>query len=220
MNGLSFALQGVALVALPSGALWLPGARTLCVSDLHLGKSDRIARRLGLMLPPYEVQATLDRLDADLDAMAPDSVVCLGDSFDDRAAADSLDDAARTRLARMQAGRLWIWIAGNHDAGPLDLGGTYLAEWQAQGLTFRHIARPGAVAEVSGHYHPKFALKGTGPARPCFLIDAARVILPAYGAYTGGLGAMDPALRSLFGPRAIAVLTGRRAIAAPLTAPG
>jgi DNA ligase-associated metallophosphoesterase len=219
MNGQTFHLSGVLMTALPSGALWLPGAGLLCVSDLHLGKSDRIARRLGLMLPPYEVAATLDRLDADLAATRAATVICLGDSFDDLAAADSLTLPERLRLTAMQAGRRWIWIEGNHDSGPVDLGGTHLADYRDGPLTFRHIAEPEAEGEVSGHYHPKTALPGAGASRPCFVTDGRRLILPAYGAYTGGLSAATPVLRDLFGDRAVAILTGRRCLTVPLPRP-
>ena len=215
MNDLSFTFCGTRLIALPSGALYLPDDGVLCVSDLHLGKSDRIARRSGRMLPPYEVQQTLEKLDADLAARAPSCVICLGDSFDDLAAADSLDDTMRDWLARMQAGRRWVWIEGNHDPGPVDLGGSHLDSVTIGALTFRHIAT-GAVAEVSGHYHPKHRI--TGPSRPAFLFDRERMILPAYGAYTGGLASTSPVLRKLFTAPPMAILTGRKAIAVPVPA--
>jgi DNA ligase-associated metallophosphoesterase len=211
MNALPFSLAGEPLLALPCGALFQPAQQLLCVSDLHLGKSDRIARRGGTLLPPYETRATLDRLAAAIDQTAPRTVLCLGDSFDDLAAADSLDDTDRTTLLRLQSGRRWLWLEGNHDPGPVNLGGTHLAAFTAGALTYRHIATPGTTAEVSGHYHPKLALPGAG-SRPCFLFDAARLILPAYGAYTGGLSATDPALSALMGPGARAILTGRRAL--------
>lgn len=216
MNTLSFPFAGTTLIALPSGALFHADDNLLCVSDLHLGKSDRIARRHGLMLPPFETDATLDRLDADLAATGARSVICLGDSFDDLAAADSLTGANRARLLRLQAGRRWIWIAGNHDPAPVDLGGTHLAAYHSGPLTFRHAAIPDANGEISGHYHPKFTLTGAGGARPCFLFDDRRLIMPAYGTYTGGMQATDPVLQQLFGPRAFAILTGRKAILAPL----
>ncbi len=219
MNAYTLSLGPARLSALPSGAVFDAAEGLLCVSDLHFGKSDRIARRQGLMLPPYETRATLDRLAADLAATAARRVVCLGDSFDDAAAADSLTEAERDTLLRLQAGRDWIWIAGNHDPGPVDLGGSHRAEVTIGGLTYRHEAQPGAEHEVSGHYHPKLALPGAGPARPCFLFDADHLILPAYGAYTGGLLATDPALRQLLAARAWAILTGRRAILAPLPPP-
>ncbi|MDX8347264.1 ligase-associated DNA damage response endonuclease PdeM [Cognatiyoonia sp. IB215446] len=214
MNGHNFILCGTRCTALPTGALYLPDQRTLCVSDLHLGKSDRIARRSGLMLPPYEVQQTLEKLQDDIHRLNPQRLICLGDSFDDLDAAESLNDDMRLLLTGLQAGREWIWIEGNHDPGPVDLGGAHLAQIEIGTLTFRHIATR-EKAEVSGHYHPKHRL--TGRSRPAFVYDTDRLILPAYGAYTGGLSCNAPDLRKLFGPKAVAVLTGKKAIAVPLT---
>ena len=202
------------LTPLPSGALWWPGERLLCVSDLHLGKSERIARRWGTLLPPYETADTLLRLETDLDATGARTVVCLGDSFDDLAAAGSLAEEARLWIARLMAGRRWVWIEGNHDPGPIGLDGTHLAELRLGPLTFRHIAGAGAAGEVSGevsgHYHPKAELSARGArvSRPCFLYDAVRLVMPAYGTYTGGLSWTAPVLRDLFGTDACAALTG------------
>ena len=210
----AFTLFGETLHALPSGALYWPAQSLLCVSDLHLGKSERLARRGGALLPPYETRETLSKLDTDIDRTQPAHIVCLGDSFDDLAAAEGLEETARLWLARLMAGREWTWIEGNHDAGPVDLGGTHLARLTRGPLTFRHIADPSQTAEISGHYHPKARLKGT--SRPCFLLDAQRLILPAYGTYTGGLRSEDAALRTLMQKGALAILTGHRAFPMPL----
>ena len=216
MNTLDFPLAGRQLTALASGALWDRAAGTLCVSDLHLGKAGRIARRAGLMLPPYETDETLDRLALDIAATSPETVICLGDSFDDLAAADEIEETHRLRLLGLQAGRRWIWIEGNHDPGPLALGGEHVAELTVGGLIYRHIADPGARAEVSGHYHPKHGL-GRGGTRPCFLFDAHRLVMPAYGTYTGGLPCTGPELSRLTPPPAFAILTGRKPILAPVS---
>lgn len=215
VTGYPIPLAGADLVALPSGALFWPAQALLCVSDLHLGRSERMARRAGALLPPYDTGATLEKLDADLAATAAEQVICLGDSFDDLSAASSLDETSRLWLLRLLAGRQWIWIEGNHDPGPLDLGGTHRAEVRIGQLIFRHIAEPGAEAEVSGHFHPKARIAGL--SRACFIHDARRLILPAYGAYTGGLDCADPAFSPLFGPSARVVLTGPRPIVAPLS---
>ncbi len=206
--------HGETLHLMPSGALFWPARKTLTVSDLHLGKSERLARRGGSLLPPYETQATLEKLDRDLDSTRPETVICLGDSFDDLAAFDGLDEASRLWLARLMAGRDWTWITGNHDPGPLEIGGAHRAELKLHPFTFRHIAEPGTRAEISGHYHPKARL--AGQMRPCFLADAARLILPAYGTYTGGLRSDTPALTALMAPDALAILTGSRALAIPM----
>ncbi len=218
MNGHDIVLIGARLVALPSGALWWPEESLLCVSDLHLGKSERLARRGGSSLPPYETRDTLDRLSADLDGTKARTVLCLGDSFDDLDAALGLDEDANLQIARLQAGRRWYWIEGNHDPGPVGFGGTHVQRLAIGPLTFRHIAEPGARGEVSGHFHPKAHVRTRARTitRPAFLADATRVILPAYGTYTGGLGSHAPILSGLMGPDARAILTGRQALAVPM----
>jgi DNA ligase-associated metallophosphoesterase len=215
MSSHPLTLHGIPLTARASGALWWPGRRTLVVSDLRLGKSERLARRGGPLLPPYDSVETLMRLDAELAALDPATVICLGDSFDDLAAA-ALPDTETLWLSRLMAGRRWIWIAGNHDPGPVEIGGSHVADLAMDGLQFRHEARPGAVAEVSGHYHPKARLGGR--SRPCFLADAARIVMPAFGSYTGGLSCTAPALRAIMAEDALAIVTGGTALAVPLRA--
>lgn len=190
----------------------------LVVADLHLGKAERLARRGGALLPPYETAETLARLTAEVAALDPETVVCLGDSFDDGRAAEALDDESRARIAAMAAGRRWVWVAGNHDPAPLGLPGRHAMAWRAGPLVLRHIAEAGAPpGEASGHFHPKatLATRGRRVRRRCFLIDAGRAILPAFGAYTGGLDATDAAFDPLLGPRARALLLGPKVIAVP-----
>lgn len=210
----AFFFHGETLHLRPSGALFWPARNLLAVSDLHLGKSERLARRGGTLLPPYETQATLEKLDRELEMTDASAVICLGDSFDDSAAANGLDEDCRLWLTRLIAGRDWTWITGNHDPGPIEIGGTHRAELRLAPFTFRHIADPNEMAEISGHYHPKARL--AGQSRPSFLVDAARLILPAFGVYTGGLRSDDPALVTLMAKDALAVLTGSRALAIPM----
>lgn len=213
----TFTFAGCDLTALPSGGLWWAAMATLVVSDLHFGKSTRLARRGGALLPPYETRATLARLADDLAMTGAARMICLGDSFDDVTASAELAEADRATLTGLMAGRDWVWIAGNHDPAPGGLGGQHRAEITLAGLTFRHSAEPGARAEVSGHYHPKARL--AGQSAPCFLLsDPDRLILPAYGAFTGGLSCAAPELQALMGPSALAILTGRRARAIPYAA--
>ena len=209
-----FTLLGVALQARASGALWHEGSRLLVVSDLHLGRSERLARRGGALLPPYETRETLRRLDDEIEATQATRVICLGDSFDDLAAVDSLGEAERLWLARLMAGRDWVWIEGNHDAGSVEIGGTHRAEVTLGPLVLRHIPAPGARGEVAGHFHPKVVL--ARHSHRAFLIDAQRAILPAFGAYTGGMRPDDPALAGLMAGDAIGVLCGARAVPVPL----
>ncbi|WP_408629797.1 ligase-associated DNA damage response endonuclease PdeM [Aliiroseovarius salicola] len=210
MNCYAFRFADHDLTLLPSGALWWPDQDLLCVSDLHLGKSERQARRGGHLLPPYDTRDTLMRLEADIARTKARSVLCLGDSFDDLTAANQLDGEMRQWLSRLMAGRRWIWIEGNHDPGPVEFGGTHLADCLIDTIQFRHIADPQSSFEVSGHYHPKtrLSVKGRGFSRPCMLVDRHRIILPAYGTYTGGLRSDDPVLSDLMQPNALAVLLG------------
>ncbi len=161
-------------------------------------------------MPPYETRDTLTRLEADLNKTGATTVICLGDSFDDDAAARALSEDDKLWIIALQAGRRWVWIEGNHDPGPVELGGSHLAELPLPPLIFRHIAQPSHSGEVSGHYHPKATIRAKGRTitRPAFLIDADRVILPAYGTYTGGLRSHDLALSGLMRPEAVAVMTG------------
>ena len=218
MDAHAFTFASCALRALPSGALHWPEQSLLVVSDLHFGKSARLARRGGALLPPYETRATLARLDADLEATTAARVICLGDSFDDLTASDEMDEADRLWLLRLMAGRDWRWIEGNHDPGPVALPGQLMHSLALGPLVFRHIATPPGTGEVSGHYHPKATVPTRARAitRPCFLLDHARVILPAFGTYTGGLASSHPALAGLMAPGALAVLTGPRALALPM----
>lgn len=211
--GYAFSLADQHLVALPSGALHWPDRQLLIVSDLHLGKSERMARRGGALLPPYETRETLSRLSDDLDRTGAKSLIALGDSFDDLTAATTLDAGDRLALTCLMAGRDWIWIEGNHDAGNHDLGGSHRAEVHLGPVTCRHIATA-ATPEISGHYHPKHRL--AGQVHRCFVTDGNRLLLPAYGAYTGGLWCSDPAIARLFPAGAVAILTGSRALAVPL----
>ncbi len=218
MNGCVFRFAGSDLTAFASGALWWAAKRILVVSDLHLGKSDRIARRGGPMLPPYEVRDTLSRLENDIHHTCAETVICLGDSFDDLEAAEALTDQPKAWISRLQSGRRWIWIEGNHDDGPTALGGAHLPEFWVAPLTFRHIADPAKNAEISGHYHPKTTLRAKGQSitRACFLYDDVRVIMPAYGTYTGGLRSNDAALISVMKPPTMAILTGPNPVKFPI----
>lgn len=188
-------------VPLQSGALWWPEQSLLCVSDLHLGKSERMARRGGALLPPYESLATLQRLADDLIATGAKTVLSLGDSFDDDAAGDALHPDADAMLRNLMSGRDWIWIEGNHDPRPNRFGGVHHASKRIGAVSFRHIAGASSETyEISGHYHPKASvtLRGRRVTSACFVMDAHRLIMPAYGTYTGGLRVSAPELRSLF----------------------
>ena len=215
-------LAGEPGLARPSGVLWLPARKTLIAADLHLGKSDRFARQGGPLLPPYEGLETLSRLGAEIEALRPRTVISLGDAFDDPVSAREPDPALREALLRLMAGRRWIWILGNHDPAAPEFGGEARPELSLGALALRH--EPAATApaagrvEVAAHLHPKarLTLKGRRLSRRCFLWDGARLILPALGAYTGGLDIADPAFERLMTGEATALLlSGGRIIALP-----
>lgn len=200
-GGLRTQVRGTEVVMRASGALWIAGERTLVVADLHLEKGSSYAVR-GQMLPPYDTRETLGRLEAEVDATGAATVILLGDTFHDRTSEDRLapDDAQRLRaLAR---GRALIWVIGNHDAdGPQALPGETADELALAGLVLRHEPRAGPQpGEVAGHLHP--AAKVRAPRgtirRRCFVTDAERAVLPAFGAYAGGLNVRDEVFAGLF----------------------
>ena len=195
-------VAGAALVADPLGALYHEAERCLIVADLPLEKGSSFAAR-GVFLPPYDTAATLAKLTRLVMRHAPRLVLCLGDSFHDPRADRrvSADDAQALRA--LQAGRDWLWIAGNHDpAPPRALGGEAASELKLGPLTLRHEPRPGAQpGEIAGHLHPAARVVSPFGAtrRRCFVSDGARCVLPAFGAYAGGLNWRDPAFAGLFG---------------------
>jgi DNA ligase-associated metallophosphoesterase len=213
MKPVALSLAGTTLLADPSGALWWPDERTLIVADLHFEKGSAFARR-GALLPPYDTRATLAALGTLIGRLAPDRVVALGDSFHDAAGAEHIarDDAAA--LAGLVARQDWVWVAGNHDPAPgPGLGGRVVPDALRLGpLTLRHEAVQGSEAgELSGHFHPKagISIHGRRLTCRCFVADEARVILPAFGAYAGGLDVRDPAISRLFPRGFAAYLAGK-----------
>ncbi|UFM65516.1 ligase-associated DNA damage response endonuclease PdeM [Paracoccus sp. MA] len=212
MSGYAFDFHGLRLEARASGALWWADGGWLIVADLHLGKSERLARRGGPLLPPYEGLATLERLAAEIAVLQPQRVVSLGDGFDDLAAAEALDPLVAASLARLAQGRGWLWIAGNHDPGaPSGIPGRVADSATLRRVALRH--EPAEGPDIAGHFHP--AVRLAGERRRAFLIGRDHLLLPAFGAYTGGLMHDDPALRALV-PQGLAVACGARAIAMPL----
>lgn len=185
-----------------SGALWVPGERVLAVADLHFEKGSSFARR-GQMLPPYDTAQTLRRLSAVVQRFRPRMLVCLGDSFHDRSASLRLAPADAAVLRRLSEMLDLVWVGGNHDpAPPVELGGRGMAEIEVGGLAFRHQASIGvpATPEISGHFHPVAALsvRGQSLRQRCFALGGPRMVLPAFGAYAGGLNVLDPAFMALF----------------------
>lgn len=211
----SFRFNGAELVSDPSGALWWPAVACLVVADLHLEKGSSFAAR-GQFLPPYDSRETLTRLQEVIARRRPRRVICLGDSFHDAEAGERLGSGEKDELRTLTSAHDWIWITGNHDPDPpRDLGGEVSREAEMQRLVFRHEAeeRPEECGEVSGHYHPKAAVrvKGRRFSRPCFVFDRSRLILPSFGAYTGGLDVFAPTLRTLLAQEfRVRLIAGRK----------
>jgi DNA ligase-associated metallophosphoesterase len=204
-----FSFSGHELVALPQGALFWPARRALLVADLHLEKASWFAR-LGQMLPPYDSIATLADLTALVMVTRAEEIWCLGDSFHDRHGCDRLPQRARTMLSALTQSTRWTWITGNHDPGIADhCGGAIVEEAEVEGLLLRHEADPAeSRPELSGHFHPKLRIshRGRQVSRRCFVASERKLILPAFGALTGGLDAGHPEIARAVGARAQALV--------------
>jgi hypothetical protein len=193
-------LAGVPLLADADGALYWPEHGLLAVADLHLEKGSSFAAR-GQLLPPYDTAATLLRLMRLIARYAPRCVVALGDSFHDGGGPARLADDDRSSIRAMQRGRDWIWITGNHDPEPaVNIGGTFEKSVTVGPLIFRHLPS-GADGEIAGHLHPvaRVAHRGRSVGRRCFAADGKRMVMPAFGAFTGGLNVRDEAFAAVFG---------------------
>jgi hypothetical protein len=200
IRGEGIAIAGVTLIADPAGALYWPEQSLLAVADLHLEKGSSFAAR-GMLLPPYDTAATLERLARLIAHYAPRCVIGLGDSFHDGQGPSRLAAADRGNLHALQRGRDWIWLTGNHDPEPaVGIGGIFQSTLALGALTFRHLPT-GAAGEIAGHLHPvaRVAHRGRAVSRRCFAADKTRMVMPAFGAFTGGLNIRDAAFADVFG---------------------
>lgn len=193
-------VAGVEFIADVSGALFHEAERLLIVADLHLEKGSAFAERR-VLLPPYDTAATLARLASVAMRLAPRAIIALGDSFHDVRAGDRMAESDRHALADVQRGRDFIWVAGNHDPEiPAFAGGVRCATFSLGPVTLRHEPAHGAQAEIAGHLHPvaRVVSKSGGARRRCFASDSNRCVMPAFGAYAGGLNIRDQAFAPLF----------------------
>lgn len=212
-------LGDVQVTALPEGALWIESAKTLIVSDLHLEKGSSFALR-GQMLPPYDTFAALKKLEALMARLMPDIVVSLGDSFHDGGGVARMGAPDRALLQAMIGRCDWIWVEGNHDGrAPEILGGVVREVLHIGSLVLRHEPSPRAApGEIAGHLHPCAKVSGRGRSvrRRCFATDGARLVMPAFGAFTGGLNVCDQAFAPLFPGGVLALVLGKaRVLPAP-----
>jgi DNA ligase-associated metallophosphoesterase len=208
MTNQPLSICGKLLLADASGAMFWPAEKTLLVADLHLEKGSAYAQN-GAMLPPYDTRETLVRLAEVIDRYDPDRIVALGDSFHDSKAPERIGKGDLEALHMMQEDRDWVWLTGNHDMEiPAKLGGRVLGELALGGLVLRHHPAQGGVThEIAGHMHPaaRLSMYGYTIRRPCFVSNGRRVVMPAFGAFTGGLNVLDDAFLPLFGTGGIAV---------------
>ena len=216
----SLSFAGEDLQPLPCGALWWPAESTLFVADLHFEKASHFAAK-GWLLPPHATADTVANLIAAIESTGAQRLVCLGDSFHDEAGPERLSDEARRALMTMTRSLDWWWITGNHDEDAAAvLGGRVMVEGRIGPLVLRHEADPAdPTPELSGHFHPKLVIRHRGRhiARRCFAHSPTKLILPAYGAFTGGLDIADPALQAaLAGPVTALVVDGERLLRFPV----
>jgi uncharacterized protein len=198
----TISISNVRLVADPAGALYWPDEKLLVVADLHLEKGSAFAAR-GVLLPPYDTPTTLARLARLIERYAPGLVIALGDSFHDGGGPARMAEISHAALTALQRGRDWVWIAGNHDPDPAqNIGGRFADVLAIGALTFRHEPAPkDSDGEIAGHLHPlaRIARRGRAVSRRCFASDGRRLVMPAFGAYAGGLNVRDRAIVALFG---------------------
>jgi DNA ligase-associated metallophosphoesterase len=208
----SFRLGRLTVEPQPCGCAYLPAHDLLVVADLHLEKGSAFARGRQF-LPPYDTRATLERLAATIARLSPRGVVALGDSWHDAGGLLRMTPEDRALLAGLQARRDWIWIAGNHDAalvGAQDLPGTHLIEIELDGVRLVHTPDDEAAPQMAGHLHPvaRVNVRGRSLRRRAFALDGQRLILPAMGAYAGGLNLRDGAFAALFPQGLTALIMG------------
>lgn len=211
-GGCRLEVNGTTVVARTSGALWIEAERTLAAGDLHFEKGSAYGARSGQLLPPYDTLATLDRLEAEVAALNPRRLVLMGDTLHDRWAEERLSPDVVRRLKELAEGRTLVWLSGNHDpAPPKGLPGEVADDLSVHRLWLthepHHRPEPG---EVAGHLHPVATVTGYGARirRRCFVTDGQRMILPAFGAYAGGLNVADEAFAGLFAAPPTALILG------------
>ena len=210
-QGYAFNLHETPVVALPHALLWLPRTATLVASDLHFEKGSAYAAK-GSLLPPYDTAETLDRLSTVIDMLQPKKLIALGDSFHDITANDRMRHGDKARLLAISRTTPTIWLEGNHDPEvPTWLEGARCASFFHDGLYFTHEPTGTTAGEVAGHLHPCARLSGNSGRslrRRCFVSDGRTLIMPAFGAFTGGLNVRDIAFDGLFTDAPIALVPG------------
>ncbi len=208
-----FSFAGEEFALTQGRALYWRREQALLVADLHLEKASFFARH-GQMLPPYDSRETLERLALAIRETGARRVYTLGDNFHDSRGVERLEPHAAGMLDALTRATDWVWITGNHDIGKdgrvaeAKAGGTLVDELEIAGMVLRHRAEKGETRpEMSGHYHPRLQLtvRERRIRRPCAVVSddgrgSGRMILPAFGALTGGMDAADPAILGALQP--------------------
>ena len=210
---MELALGGERFLADRSGALYWPAERTLIVADLHLEKASFFAAR-GVMLPPYDTNATLEALSQVLKVYEPIRVIALGDSFHDGGGGARPSAESRAALLALQHSREGVWISGNHDPDIIEeIGGRFSEVFQRRNLTFQHQPGSGAF-EIVGHFHPvaRVYVRGRTVRRRCFAASERRMVLPAFGSLTGGFNIRDTAFLGIMDGEFFAHMLGNEEI--------
>jgi DNA ligase-associated metallophosphoesterase len=204
-------VNGERVTLLTAGALWVDSQKALVFADLHFEKGSHYATK-GVLLPPYDTRTTLRRIATLMKNLRPERVISLGDAFHDAGAESRLDEEDAGRLATLTAAADWLWILGNHDPEPpARFSGAVEAAARIGALLFRHEPQlPAEAGEVAGHLHPVARVRTERGAirRRCYVTDGARLVMPAFGAYTGGLNVLDEAFSRLFAAPVAHVLGG------------
>ncbi len=210
-TGAQMTVNGEELIALAAGALYWPDRETLIVSDLHFEKGSHFATK-GVLLPPYDTRATLKRLQALVEAHRPKTVISLGDAFHDGEAEARMDGRDSEALKALVASARWVWILGNHDPDPpARFSGAVERSLRLGRLLFRHEPAPQPEpGEIAGHLHPVAKVRAETRLirRRCFATDTERLVMPAFGAYAGGLNILDDAFDGLFRREVTAFILG------------
>ncbi|PIB24031.1 hypothetical protein BFP76_01915 [Amylibacter kogurei] len=212
MSQHEFNFSGEKLVANHSGSLWWPNEKLLCVSNIHLAKSAQHSKAYKNMLPPFHTQESLARLGDDIKRLNPEIVVCLGNSFDELKSLDSLHSVDHKRLSALTAGRRWVWIDGDSNAGPVDLGGSHKNVFHHKDICFRNQATQTGVREISGYYNPSKIVNANGKTtnHRCFMVDDNRIIMPAFSQGDEPSHANNTTLDLLMHDSAIAITLGQK----------
>lgn len=193
MSACMIEVAGESVLLLPQKALFWPREKTLVVADIHFGKAAAF-RALGVPVPRGTTSQNLDALDALIAQYGVERIVFLGDFLHARAAHAAATQAALLAWRRRHPGLELTLVRGNHDRRAGDPAGQLHIElvdepYALGPFAFCHhpdLATPGYA--LAGHVHPAWLLASRFDALrlPCFVVGPRRMILPSFGAFTGG----------------------------------